>query len=588
MIPGTETLVNAIAEASELPVSNVAGALTYPKEFAHGDLSFPCFLISRAWKLSPPECAVKLKERLVLPAEYERVEIVGPYLNFFRNRAAVTAALLHHLQKVSGGLKKTALPKRVIVEYSSPNIAKPFHIGHLRTTLIGHSIDRILRALGHDVISINHLGDWGTQFGFVYAGCALFGTPKEASIFELVELYVRATTLKKAQEEETVSDADKHHPDVNQMAREYFLRLEAGDDEALKFWQWCLDISLVYLRALYDRLGVHFDHYTGESFYRDKLGSIEQRLKESGLLEDSRGAKGVDLGKKLGFVRIFAEDGRSLYITRDLATADYRYHHYNPDKVLYVVGAPQTQYFQQLIEVLKRMQHPIGDRMVHVAYGNVPGISTRGSLGKDDRIWLHALLDEAKERAAEAYRTQVAKKPEGLEHDAEEQAQLAEAVGLGAVAFNYLCRSNTKEFHFSWEEALSFQGDTGPYVQYAVARINGIEQRAKAEGIQEYQGAIEGLAQVAALLKEDAAYQLVQLLGRFQEVVERAAEEYEPYHVSNYILDLSKTFSHAYRSLRVLGEPGPVASARLTLFIAVREVLKKGLYLVGVPVVERM
>ncbi len=579
---GSSALVSAISKASSLSEAEVASALTYPKELAHGDLAFPCFSLAKQWKVAPPECAKRVKEALELPEDFERVEIVGPYLNFFRRRAAFSKEVLGKLLAEGIALEPVAAPQKIIVEYSSPNIAKPFHIGHLRTTLIGHAIDRILRSLGHEVVSINHLGDWGTQFGFVYAGCALFGKPKEDSIFELVNLYVRATGIKKAQEEGTVAATDLDKPDVNQMARDYFLRLEAGDKEATEFWQWCLDISLQYLRQLYARLEVHFDHYTGESFYRDKLDGVEKTLRDSGMLEESRGALGVDLGKKLGFVRVFAEDGRSLYITRDLATADYRYQHYDPDKVLYVVGAPQTQYFMQLIEVLKRMKHPIGEKMQHVAYGNVPGISTRGSLGKDDKIWLHALLDEARDRALEAYRSQVAKKPEGLEHDEAAQLTLAESVGLGAVAFNYMCRGNTKEFHFSWDEALSFQGDTGPYVQYAVARINGIEQKAKLEGI------------VATsdcnwkLIEDDSAYQLVQMISKFQEVVELAGRDCEPYHVANYVLDLARAFSLAYRALRVVGEDKATATARLSLFAAVRGVLTKGMYLIGVPVVDRM
>jgi arginyl-tRNA synthetase len=526
--------------------------------------------------MPPPACAEELAKTLVLPAGIERSQVVGPYLNFFVERKTFAKEVLARILSGGSPLKVAAQKKKFIVEYSSPNIAKPFHIGHLRTTLIGHSIDRILRSLGHEVISVNHLGDWGTQFGFVYAGCKLWGRPAEENIFELVDMYVRASALRRAQEEKTVPAEDLDKPDVNQMARDYFLKLEADDPEATEFWQWCLDISLKYLKDLYQRLGVHFDHYTGESFYRKKLGAVEKMLRESGILEDSRGALGVDLGKQLGFARVFTED---------LATADYRHKTYAADKILYVVGAPQSQYFKQLIEIFKRMKHPVGDTMVHVSYGNVPGISTRKSSGKDDRIWLHSLLDEAHERALEAYRSQVVKKADDgttpVPAVADEET-LAEAVGLGAIFFNYLCRTNVKEFNFSWEEALSFQGDTGPYVQYAVARINSIEAKAAQTGI-------TPLATCdTSALTDDSAHQVMSLLSRFQDVVELSAEDYEPNHVASYVLDLAKSFSGAYRNLRVIGEPPEVAAARLTLFRAVKDTLKVGLGLIGVPVVERM
>ena len=575
-------LSQALAEATGWEISRASSALTQPKEFAHGDYAFACFGLAKERKLSPPACAAELEAKLVLPAGIERAQIVGPYLNFFVERKAFARDVLARSLFGPSPLKAVDEPKKFIVEYSSPNIAKPFHIGHLRTTLIGHSIDRILRSLGHEVISINHLGDWGTQFGFVYAGCALWGRPKEENIFELVGMYVRASALKRAQEEKTVPPEDSDKPDINQMARDYFIKLEANDPEATEFWQWCLEISLRYLKDLYQRLGVHFDHYTGESFFRSKLNGVEKMLRASGILQDSRGALGVDLGKQLGFARVFTEDGRSLYITRDLATADYRHQTYAADKILYVVGAPQSQYFKQLIEIFKRMNHPVGERMVHVSYGNVPGISTRKSSGKDDRIWLHSLLDEAHERALEAYRNQVEKKPDEVAGNQIDEERLAESVGLGAIFFNYLCRTNVKEFHFSWEEALSFQGDTGPYVQYAVARINSIEARAAAAGIQ------PKAACDTSALTDDAAHQVMLLLNRFQDVVEQAAQDYEPNHVASYVLDLAKSFSGAYRNLRVMGEPPEIATARLTLFKAVKETLKVGLGLIGVPVVERM
>lgn len=570
-------LINALVEASGLTTELVESALVPAKQLSHGDFSFPCFVIAKALQTDPVKAAKDLGTKIKLPVNIEKFQVVGPYVNFFRAREPFLKQVLtpSKAEKTAEVIERRH--KTVIVEYSSVNIAKPFHIGHLRTTLIGHSLDRIFRALGYKVISINHLGDWGTQFGFVFAGCHLWGRPKQASIFDLVELYVRASNLRKQQDAGEVPSEHKDTANVNTLAREYFLRLEAGDAEALEFWQWCLDISLVYLKSLYARLGVHFDYYTGESFYRDKLQSVEEQLRQSGVLTESKGALGVDLGKPLGFVRVFSEDGRSLYITRDLATAEYRVKTWNPEKILYVVGAPQTHYFQQLKAILAKIKHPAAESMTHVAYGNVPGISTRASKGSEDRIWIDALLNDAKERALDAYRNQVEKRP--AEVDVE---SVAEAVGKGAIFFNYLSRSNIKEFNFSWEEALNFQGDTGPYVQYAVARLNSIAARATEEGI-----LLDGEVD-ASLLVDDDAYKIASVISRFEQELERAARDFEPQHVANFVLELARAVSESYSKLRVLGQEANIAKARLALFNRAREILTQGLELLGVPVVARM
>lgn len=575
-------LVENLHKLTGLPQEQVAKQITRPKDLSHGDLAFPCFLLAKELNKAPPQCAAELAQTITLPSYIERAEANGPYLNFFYRRSYLVQSAASKF--LASNNKKSGHPARsevIIVEYSSVNIAKPFHIGHLRTTLIGSSLDRIYRHLGYKVIGINHLGDWGTQFGFVWAGCRLWGKPDNASIFDLVDLYIRASNLRRAQDEGKVDPADADKPNVNQIARDYFIRLEAKEPEAREFWQWCLDISLKYLSQLYARLGVKFDHITGESFYEDKLPQVERMLRESGALEESRGALGVQLDKKLGFVRIFAEDGRSLYITRDIATADYRFHTFNPSKILYVVGAPQSLHFQQLKAVLARIKHPAADLIEHVAYGNVPGISTR-SASKEDRIWLHSLLDEAQELALAAYRSQVEKKPAGIEEGSEEEKEVAEKVGLGAIVFNYMCRTNTKEFHFSWEEALNFQGDTGPYIQYAIARINSIEEKAKQAGI------CAPAMPNYDLLTDDPSRNLALLLARFDESIAASAREREPYHIALITLDTARAFSSAYAGMRVIGAEPQVAGARLALFMAVRNALKLGLSLLGVPTIERM
>lgn len=569
-------LVNQISSLTKLSLESVEKMLGKPKITGHGDLAFPCFPLAKEWQCSPQECAVRLAENLRLPEGIERSEPTGPYLNFFFDRGLYAKQLLTELLQPAERKHDTT---PIIVEYSSPNIAKPFHVGHIRGILIGQALDKTLRHMGHEVISINHLGDWGTQFGFVYAGCEIWGTPSEETVAALVGVYKRATTLKKAQEDQNVPSEDSDKPDVNEMARDYFKRLEAGEPEAVTFWEWCLEISMVYFRTIYNDLGVSFDHYTGESFFRDKLEDVETQLKNSGVLEDSRGALGVDLGKKLGFVRIFTEDGRSLYVTRDLATADYRHKTFKPQKILYVVGAPQTLYFQQLIAVLEKIDHPASQLMVHIPFGHVPGISTRGKTQDSDRTLLEDFIADARTKALEAYHTAVSKRPE----DVDEQ-EVARAVGLGAIVFHFLSRSNIKDFHFNWDDALNFQGDTGPYLQYAYARLCSIEAKATQEGIKPDPTGMD-----ASALTDNDAYEIISLLADFSSVLEKVAIDYEPQHLAHYLLAVAKRFSSGYRGLRVLGEENKaVAQARLTLFSATRQVLYQGLTALGVPPLEKM
>ncbi len=573
-----KNLVSAIAAAGSISAEAVCRALVRTKDIAHGDYAFPCFPLAKEWKLSPPDCAKKLQQSITLPSGFERCEVVGPYLNFFFERKAFVQETVRNI--LAAGLdvgKADNSAETYVIDYSSPNIAKPFHVGHLRATLIGMSLDRLYRHLGYKVVAINHLGDWGTQFGFVYAGFKVWGLPEKPSVDDFVDRYRRASGLRKAQDEKTVAAEDADKPEINQIARDYFIRLEAGDKEATDFWQWVLDISMEYFKNAYARIGARFDHYMGESFYRDKLPKVEVDLKAAGILTESRGALGVDLGKKLGYVRIFAEDGRSLYITRDLATADYRHNTFHPDKILIVIGNPQELYFRQLAGVLEKMGHPIAQRIVHVGFGHVPGISTRKAAAGDERISLTDLLDDAHDRALEAYRAQVDKKPEGLD-----EGKVAEAVGLGAVFFDYLSRTNNKDFHFDWDTALSFQGDTGPYILYALARLNSIEAKAKEAGIN------AGVDFDVNTIVDDGSYRLVALLSRFDDVLAKAAEEREPYHIALYTLDLAKSISAAYRELRVLGEAQNVAQARLSLFLAARNVLLVGLTLIGMKGIDRM
>ena len=568
-----DQLVDALVTVSGLSRELIEKSVSPTKDTKLGDLAFPCFALAKTLGVTPPECALKLQREISLPKGFAKVEVQGPYLNFFYDRGAMTTDITGAVLKEGesfGGKTKTST---IVIDYSSPNISKPFHIGHLRTTIIGHSLYRVFSHLGHKVVGVNHLGDWGTQFGFVYAGCKIWGRP-EGDMGKLVERYVDANLLRKAQDEG--KELDK--PNVQEIARDYFRRLEAGDAEATEFWQWNIDVSLDYYKRTYERMGCVFDSWNGESFYFKYFDEQVKLLKESGILEESRGALGVDLGEPLGFARLLTEDGRTLYLTRDVITADYRVKSYDPERLVYVVGAPQTLHFKQLKGILERLNHPAAKMVVHIPYGHVPGISTRKMKGDSGDISLDALLDDAHDRAKTAYESEVSRRPEGIDIE-----NVAESVGLGAVFFNYLCRTNNKEFHFNWDEALNFKGDTGPYLMYAVARLFSVEEKAKGEGI------VVAPSANGALLPEPEAWEIVTQLAKFNSVVERTALDYEPCNICNYALDLAKAISRAYLTLRVIGEEDKsVAQARLTLFVSARTVLASALKLLGINPLQRM
>jgi arginyl-tRNA synthetase len=566
-------LISQIAEATKLPVDVIEKNLTPTKDTKHGDFAFPCFLLAKDWGAPPPECAKRLAQSLVLPSGFSKAECMGPYLNFFLDRAEFISKTTQEVLTKGATFGKADNTSTIVIDFSAPNIAKPFHIGHLRTTIIGYCLGNLLKHLGHNVVGVNHLGDWGTQFGFVYAGCKLFGKPSD-DMNELVGRYVQANMIRKAQDKGEQLD----QPNVNEIARDYFRRLEAGEAEAKEFWQWSLDVSLRYYHKTYDRMGIHFDSFAGESFYFQFFDECVETLKKSGILEDSRGALGVDLGEPLGFARLLTEDGRTLYLTRDVITADYREKTYHPEKIIYVVGAPQTLHFKQLKEIMRRLNHPAADKIHHIPYGHVPGISTRKLMSDAGDLSLDGLLEDAHDRAREAYQSEVSKRPEGV--DVEE---VAEAVGLGAIYFNYLCRTNNKEFHFSWDEALNFKGDTGPYLMYAVARLHSMEERANSEGI------VVATRADGSKLAEPEAWEIASLLMKFPAVLKKTSEDLEPCNICNYALDLAKAISRAYVKLRVLGESDKeVAAARLGLYVSARTVLSSALQILGLKPLSRM
>jgi len=564
-------LANELIKHTNETLEGVLKKLQTPKNPTHGDVAYPVFEYAKLNSLPPPVASEKLRESLTLPVGFQKISTAGPFLNFSFEKEKFVEKTLD--LKFDG---KSTHSRKVIVEYSSPNIAKPFHVGHLRATLVGNALDKTLRFLGEDVVSINHLGDWGTQFGFVWAGCELWGRPESPTVRELVELYKRATKLKADQELE-IEAGNTPTQNINEMARGYFRDLEEGKEYAVNFWKWCLDISMVYFLETYGRLGVRFDHYTGESFYSDKLETTLKSLKEAGVLEESKGALGVNLGEELGFARVATPDGRSLYLTRDIAAANYRADTFNFDEAVYVVGAPQTLHFQQIKGVLSRVNPALSDKIVHVPFGTVLGIKTRG---EGEFVELNDFLDEATSLARQAYSLSRESKEEAIQNINEDE--VCDAVGLAAIIFSTLRIQRQKDVQFNWETAMVFNGDSGPYLLYAVARINSIEEKAKAAGL------IAAENVDSASFPEDEAFRLAMVIDDFYPTLRRVAVDKEPSYLCSYALELSYAFSKAYQVLRVLGEEKTKAEARLALFIKARETLKKALELIGFKVIERM
>ena len=560
-------LAELLAQKIELSEEQILELFEIPPRSEFGDLAFPCFALAKLTRKNPAEIARELAGELELSSTFfTRVEPKGAYLNFFLNQRLFTEELLKKIfeeQERYGSSRKGA-GKKIVIDFSSPNIAKPFHIGHLRSTIIGASLSRIFRLLGYQVIGINHLGDWGTQFGIVLLGWEEEGDEarlKEKPIEYLLELYIKYN--RRAEEDES----------WRERARSWFKKLEDGDPRARELWERFRDLSLEEFKRVYQRLGIEFDHYWGESFYNDKIEPILKQLRDKGLLE--KGEDGAELARfedeGLPPLLLRKSDGATLYATRDLAGAIYRFEKFQPEEMLYVVGRPQELHFTQLFLLLKKMGYEWADRLKHIKFGHIQGLSTR----KGEVILLEQVLDEAKERAREKIEENIRIGKLSPEVDKD---QLAEQIGISALLINDFKNRREKDLVFDWEQVLNFEGETGPYLQYTHARICGILRKAGKKPIAEVD---------FSLLSEPESWELVKKLGRFPEVVERARKEYEPFVVCNYLFELTGVFNQFYTRYRVLGS-GEYEPARLLLVDCVRVVLAQGLRLLGARPLEQM
>ena len=558
-----EMIEKAYPQAQGLP-EDLAALLEVPPEKSMGDYAFPCFRLSKALRMGPPMIAKKLSEAAAHP-EIARVECVGGYLNFFFNREnfarEMLAAIMAAPERWGSGTEGAG--KTVVLDYSSINIAKRFHIGHLSTTMIGNSLCRIYNFLGWHTVSVNHLGDWGTQFGKMICAYKKWGDKEEVEkggVDAMTALYVRFH-----------EEAEKN-PELENEGRAWFKKIEDGDPEALEIFNWFKDVTLKDARRVYEKLGVQFDYYTGESFYHDKTDRVVNELREKGLLTESDGAQVVDLSDdNMPPCLILKSDGTTIYATRDLAAIFYRKDTFRFDKCLYVVAYQQDLHFRQVFRVVEKMGYPWAkDELVHVAFGMVSYEGQSLSTRKGHVLYLDELLDRAVEKALAI----IKEKSPNLEN----KEEVARQVGVGAVIYSDLQNSRIKDIDFWWDRALNFDGETGPYVQYTYARCCSVLRKAPA-----------GLpAPDYAALTDDEAQALLRLLSRFPEAVSEACLRNEPSIVTRAATEIAKAYNKFYYEHRILDENPAATAARLELTRASAQVIKTGLYLIGLSAPERM
>lgn len=546
----------------DLTLEQVTQFLEKPKTAAHGDVAFPAFGLAKAYRKAPQQIAQELAEKID-GSHFEKIQVVGPYLNFFMDKGVVTQAVLAQVIKEKNhyGDQSIGNGQNVPIDMSSPNIAKPISMGHLRSTVIGNSIAFILEKIGYQPIRINHLGDWGTQFGKLIVAYKKWGSEeavKAEPINELLRLYVGFH--EEAEKDATLEDE----------ARAWFKKLEEGDEEAFHLWQWFRDESMKEFNKIYDMLEVSFDSLNGEAFYNDKMDEVVEMLEEKHLLASDQGAEIVDLSNyDLNPALIRKSDGATLYITRDMAAALYRKREYNFAKSLYVVGNEQSYHFKQLKAVLKEMDFAWSDDMHHIPFGLITKDGKKLSTRKGKIVLLEEVLNEAIALANE----QISAKNPTLEN----KDEVARQVGVGAVVFHDLKNDRLNSFDFTLEEVVRFEGETGPYVQYAHARAMSILDKAafKVDETATYQ------------LNDEASWEVMKYIQSYPEVVLQAAEKYEPSIIAKHAIKLAQAFNKYYANTKILVDDSEKES-RLALVYAVTILLKEDLRLLGLHTPDKM
>ena len=553
--------------------------LEVPPEESMGDLALPCFAFAKIMRKNPGMIAEQLKE-VLLPytADFgiEKIEVAGGYCNLYFEREGYVKSCLEKLSEEDFGIEKCGAGRTVCMDYSSPNIAKNFHVGHLRTTVIGNSLYKVFDKLGYHVIRINYLGDWGTQFGKLIVAYEKWSSREEVEekgIEELLRIYVKF-------HKEAETD-----PGLVQEARAWFVRMEQNNEAAMAYWRWFKEISLVEFERVYSLLGVSFDSWSGESCYRDKVSSLASELEKKGLLQESQGAKVIDLSEyDMPPCLITKSDGGSIYHSRDMAAAIDRKQKFDFDQCLYITGLEQTLHFKQVFQALRLMGYDWANGLVHVPYGLVSLAGEKLSTRSGNILYAEDILREAISRARAAIQE---KNPDLADKDS-----AARMVGVGAVIFHDLFHQRIKNIDFSWNEVLNFEGTTGPYVQYTYARAKSILRKSEKIGAVE-----EGIKSVKKeqaadivynVLTEGAGYSLVKILYGYEEAVKKAAERYEPSIVARYLLSVAAAFNRFYHECPILHAPERERKARLLLTDLTQKVLLDGCGLLGMECPEEM
>lgn len=553
------------SQVDELTEEEISLLIEVPPSYDMGDYAFPVFSLAKIFRKAPVKIAEEIAGKFGEDQYFEKIENKGPYLNFFINKEKLIEVTLNEIKEKTTryGSSDMGKGKKVIVEFSSPNIAKPFHIGHIRTTVIGNAIFKIFTFLGFDTVSINHLGDYGTQFGMLISAYKKWGDREvieKDPINELLKLYVRFNT--EAEENEELRDE----------ARYWFKELENKNEEALELWKWIREISLKEFNKVYDLLNIKFDSYAGESFYSDKMPAVIDELREKDLMKESEGAYLVDL-EEYGMppALIMKKDGSTLYTTRDIAAALYRKKTYDFYKNIYVVASQQNLHFKAWMKVVELMGHEWAKDCIHIPFGMVSLEDGTLSTRKGRVVFLEDVLNKAIKSTMNIINKR--------NPDLENKEKVAEQVGIGAVIFQELFNQRIKDYVFSWERTLSFEGETGPYVQYTHARINSLLERGEFNSEEKVD---------YSLLKTEEEINIARLLYEFPKVIVDSMEKYEPYFVTRHIVEIAKAYNKFYNSVTINTEDKELKKARLMLSFATKIVIKTGLSLLGIQAPEKM
>lgn len=552
-----------------ITVEEVFSKLEIPKDKENGDFAYPCFNLAKIMKKSPVMIASEIASKIALNNKIEKVDAVNGYLNFYLSSDDLISSTLCEIleKKENYGLKNIGNEKNIVIDYSSPNIAKPFHLGHFRNTVLGSALYKLYSNLGYNVIGINHIGDWGRQFGLLIEGYKLFKNEykiEEDSLKVLSDIYVRISKLAKENDE------------VMERARQNFKELEQGNEQYKKLWEYFREVSLKEYNRIYDILECKFDSYNGEAFYNDKMDEVVEILDAKGVLKESQGAKVVEMEENIPPCIILKSNGSTIYATRDLAAILYRVRNYDFYKAIYITGSEQILHFKQVFETAKYLvDEKYQSGLVHIPYGMIRLKTGKMSTREGNVIYVNDLINESIEKAKKII--------EEKNPNIENKNEIAKIIGIGALTFNYLKTNKIKDMIFDLDEALRFDGETGPYVQYTYVRIKSIIEKSGID-ISNYNFKLVDLS----VLKEEEEIELVKSLNKFSEIIIKAADEYEPSIIARYLIDVSTLYSRFYNECSILSVEGELKIARLALCYCTMIVIKKGLEILGISCPDKM